>query len=97
MTVSAAASAQILPLSGALTMDSVRRQLPAGRELARAGSVIVDFSAVSEADSAALALLFDWMRTARSAGHEIATRALPGGLRSLADLYGVAELLPPEA
>ena len=36
---------------------------------------------------AALALLLDWMRCARTAGHALVVRNLPAGLASLAALY----------
>lgn len=88
---------ETLKPEGALTMATAQRHLERGRKLARSGNVIIDFSGVAEADSAALALLFDWTRTARAAGHEVLLRALPPGLASIADLYGVAELLPSQA
>lgn len=83
-----------LELDGALTMDTVAARLAEGRALAGEGGFVVDLSAVTECDSAALALLFDWMRAAGRAGAEVAVRGLPAGLLSLAELYGVAELLP---
>jgi phospholipid transport system transporter-binding protein len=59
-----------------------------------AGSnLVVDLSGVSEVDSSALSLLLEWQRTARAAGRVIAFTHLPANLKSLADLYGVSELL----
>jgi phospholipid transport system transporter-binding protein len=89
--------ASLFRLDGAVTMWSASRQLAEGRARLRTEDVVVDFSDVGEADSAALALLLDWRRTAHATGHRLSVRALPAGLRSLADLYGVADLLPPEA
>lgn len=85
---------QRLVLDGALTMETVAARLAEGRALAGEGGFVVDFSAVTECDSAALALLFDWMRAAGRTGAEVGVRGLPAGLLSLAELYGVAELLP---
>lgn len=85
---------EVLRLDGALTMSTVGAHVAAGRAKAAAGEMTVDLSAVSEADSAALALLFDWMRTAREGGHTLTVTGVPAGLRSLAALYGVDELLP---
>ncbi|ATE58685.1 STAS domain-containing protein [Thauera sinica] len=85
----------VLRLEGALTMRTVAEMLESGRRRASEGDLVVDFAAVTEADSAALALLLDWLRAARAAGHELAVRALPAGLASLAALYGVDALLPP--
>ena len=55
---------------------------------------IVDWSAVTDVDSSALALLFAWERASHAAGKTIRSRGLPVNLASLAELYGVAELLP---
>ena len=82
--------AEVVRLEGALTMRSVgvwvNRPLPAG-------DVVVDFSAVGEADSAALALLLEWMRRTRESGGAVTVRALPAGLLSLAALYDLSDLL----
>ena len=89
--------AEVLALDGALTMATVGAWLERGRALARGADLIVDFSAVTEADSAALAVLIDWLRNARAAGMTLRQRGMPEGLRSLAELYGVDELLPAQA
>lgn len=87
----------VLRVEGALTMATAADWLERGRVCARAGDLVVDFSAVTSADSAALALLFDWIRTARAAGRAVRQAGMPAGMRSLAALYGVDELLPAEA
>ena len=56
-----------------------------------AGEVIVDCEAVSEADSAALALFLLWLRLA---GHRLKIRNVPAGLMSLAGLYDLQDILP---
>jgi phospholipid transport system transporter-binding protein len=87
----------VLAIDGPLTMATVGTWLEQGRTRARAGDLVVDFSSVTAADSAALALLFDWLRVARQAGRSVRQRGMPAGMRSLATLYGVEELLPAEA
>ncbi len=64
--------------------------------MALKGPLLVDLGAVTAADSAALALILDWVRAARGAGQTITVRNLPAGLASLAALYGVDSLLPLE-
>lgn len=86
-----------LALQGPITMATTAALVARGRELAHAGDLIVDFSAAGECDSSALALLLDWMRTARAAGHRVTMRALPAALVSLAALYGVADLISAAA
>ena len=82
--------------AGELTMVSAPAVLEDGRRLARAGDQVVDFAGVTVADSAALALLLDWMRCAREAGNRLAVRSLPAGMASLAALYDIDSLLPLE-
>ena len=93
-------SAAVLPQSfapqGALTMFTCTEALAEGRRMALRGPLLVDLAAVTEADSAALALILDWVRAARGAGQTITVRNLPAGLVSLAALYGVDSLLPLE-
>ncbi|MBV2264542.1 MAG: STAS domain-containing protein [Thauera sp.] len=82
--------------AGALTMQSAPALLAEGQQRARAGDLVVDLAAVSAADSAALALILDWMRCARAAGHTLVLRNPPAGLSSLAALYDIDALLPLE-
>jgi phospholipid transport system transporter-binding protein len=86
---------RVLRLDGALTVDSVAAHLATGRRLAAEHSLVVDFSGVTESDSGALALVLDWLRVSAAAGKQLSLNAVPDNLFSLAELYGVAELLPP--
>jgi phospholipid transport system transporter-binding protein len=81
---------------GPLTMLSAAAVLEEGRRLASVAPLTVDLGAVTAADSAALALILDWLRAARAAGQRIALRKLPAGLVSLAALYDIDTLLPLE-
>ncbi|MEK6594315.1 MAG: STAS domain-containing protein [Pseudomonadota bacterium] len=83
-------------LQGALTMVNVTALRDEGVRLFTAPEVTVDLAAVTEVDSTALSLLFEWRRAAHSAGRRIAFVNLPDNLRSLAALYGVTELLGEE-
>ncbi|MDX9717511.1 MAG: STAS domain-containing protein [Thauera sp.] len=96
MSVPAPAPVTVFAPEGDLTMASAPEVLEQGRRLARAGSLVVDFKAVEAADSAALALLLDWMRCARAAGNRLTVRGLPAGMMSLAALYDIDTLLPLE-
>lgn len=61
---------------------------PAARDCLR-----VDASALVEFDSAALSLLLQARRLARAHGQGFELHGAPPGLRQLAGLYGVGELL----
>jgi phospholipid transport system transporter-binding protein len=58
---------------------------------------VADASALRHFDSSALAVLLDCRREALALGKTFAVRQLHPRLRSLATLYGVAELLPEPA
>ena len=58
---------------------------------------IIDWTDVTDVDSSALSLLFAWQRASLAAGGSIRVHNLPPNLKSLAELYGVAELIPPAA
>ncbi len=88
---------EVLRLQGELTMATVGALLADGRRAVSEADRVIDLSAVTTADSAALALLFDWLRSARAAGRGFALRGMPAGLQSLAALYGVDALLPQDA
>ena len=57
------------------------------------GDVVVDLAAVTEVDSAALSVLFEWQRAAQRNSARISFRNLPESLSSLAALYGVTNLI----
>ena len=81
-------------IAGAVTVDSaggVLRELQP--QLAR-GVDTLDFSGVETADSSVLALIFSAMRQARQAGRTLTCTGLPASFTTLAELYGVSELLP---
>ena len=81
-------------IAGAVTVDSVGGLLRELQPQLAKGVDTLDFSGVEAADSAALALVFSAMRQVRQAGQTLACTGLPESFTTLAELYGVAELLP---
>ena len=81
-------------LQGALTVDNAASLLNELKPHLERGIQTLDLSAVEQADSAALALIFSSLRQSRAAGHELRLAPLPANILTLAELYGVAELLP---
>lgn len=59
--------------------------------------VVLDAARLSRFDSAALALLLELRRTVLKMGKTFAVKGAPQHLQDLADLYGIAELLPSRA
>jgi phospholipid transport system transporter-binding protein len=83
-----------LIVTAPLVMDNARSLLEAGRAAFIAGEQVIDLERVGEADSSALAVMLGWMRAASLSRSTIKFANIPAGVRSLAELYGVAELLP---
>lgn len=86
-----------LYVSGPATLATAARLLEEARAPLAGGVRAVDLGEVTELDSSLLAVLFAWMRAAREQGRALALQRVPPDLKSLAQLYGVAELLPQEA
>ncbi len=57
-------------------------------------TIEVDFSAVTEVDSSALSLLFEWARVLSRQGRSVRFHNLTQNMRSLASVYEVLDLLP---
>ncbi len=83
-------------VQGPVTLDRVVSLLAQGNGLFTAQQVTVDLAAVTEVDSSALSLLLEWRREAGRSGRSIRYLNLPANLTSLAELYGVTELLGEE-
>ena len=82
-------------VSGELDLETAAGMLSAGTAaFAGVPRAEVDLSAVTDADSAGLAVLIEWVRGACTSGRSIAFRGLPPRLAELARIGGVADLLP---
>ena len=79
--------------AGALTLDAAAEVLQASQSLTFPASGAVDFSGLTHADSAALAVIMALKRRATAEGRTLAVSGLPASLRSLAIVYGVEDLL----
>ena len=80
-------------VQGPITLDKVVSLLAESTTLFGAPQVTVDLAAVTEVDSSALSLLLEWRRAAGRNGSRVRFLNLPANLKSLAQLYGVTELL----
>lgn len=80
-------------ITGAVTVDSVGSLLRELQPGLAQGIETLDFSGVETVDSAALAFVFSAMRQASQAGRRLVCTDLPASFTTLAELYGVSELL----
>lgn len=83
-----------LCVRAAMVISNAPALLQAGRTAIRESEETIDLAAVNEADSAALAVMLAWSRLAAAENRRLHFVNIPAGVRSLADLYGVDELLP---
>ncbi len=83
-----------LEVSGAMTLDEATALLAQGAAALSGERSVFDLSGVTGVDSSGLAVVFGWMRAARAQGGTMAIANAPKNLLSLAEVYGVADLLP---
>ena len=82
-------------LAGELGFDTVTQLLEDGEDaFAEHTAVEVDLAGVTRCDSAAVALLLEWVRVAHERGARIAYRNLPKSLVAIASISDVDALLP---
>lgn len=82
-----------MKVSGPLTLETARAAF-AVKLPDTATRVVIDLAEVSVVDSAALGVLMQWVRQAQQRSAQISFINVPQNLRSLADLYDVAAMLP---
>lgn len=81
-------------ISGRLTMETAAVLFSKGLPFAESRSeIVIDFAQVETVDSSAVSLMLSWLRTAENKNVKLAFTNVPDSLRSLANLYGVAEPL----
>ena len=96
--MAAAADPATLALPATLTMDEAsatlaRLQKALASSGGGSGASVLDASALTELDTAALAVLLECKRACAARGQTLGVSAAPDKLVKLAQLYGVAELL----
>jgi phospholipid transport system transporter-binding protein len=80
-------------LQGAVNSGNVVAVLDEGKLKFAAPHVTVDLGGLTEVDSTAISLLLEWRREAQRGNRKITFVNLSDNLKSLAELYGVTELL----
>lgn len=83
-----------LAVSGDMTLETAAALLAAGKTAMAGAEPVFDLTAVAEIDSSGLAVLFGWQRVAQAQGKTLRIVNPPHNLLSLAEVYGVGDLLP---
>ena len=86
--------AQRLLVTVPMTMANAPQLLEAGRAALQPGEQIFDLARVGNADSSAIAVMLGWLRVADHSRSTVKFAHIPSGVCSLAELYGISELLP---
>lgn len=81
-------------VSGPVTLATVTSLLDPGFEQIRDGVRIVDLAEVAELDSSLVAAVLAWLREAQRAGRRLELANPPQGFSTLAQLYGIGDLVP---
>jgi phospholipid transport system transporter-binding protein len=89
----AAASGERWVYDGALTFAEAGSALAAAQALPLPTAGAVDCSGIGAIDSAAVAVLLALKRRAAAESRRLEFRGVPAALATLADLYGVGEML----
>ena len=80
-------------VEGPLTLGNITTVLAESAPMITGPSLTVDFAKVTDVDSAAVSLMLEWRRMAEAGGLSITYVNLPKNLNSLAELYGVRDIL----
>lgn len=83
-----------LEVSGAMTLPGASALLAEGNAALADSETVFDLTAVTDVDSSCIAVIFGWLREAQRLGKTIRITHPPKEMLSLAEVYGVAELLP---
>jgi len=82
-----------LAIHSAITVDTVTTLLGEVMPLLKS-PLEIDLGKVPEVDSSAISLMFEWLRLSKKNKAVLSYSNLPDSLTSLADLYGVLEMIP---
>ena len=83
-----------LEVSGAMTLPDATALLAEGNACLDGVETLFNLAAVTAVDSSGIAVIFGWLREAQRLGKIVRISHPPKDLLSLAEVYGVTELLP---
>ncbi|MCL4800787.1 MAG: STAS domain-containing protein [Burkholderiales bacterium] len=82
-------------LEGPVNIETAPALFAQARATCRDGATLLDFAAVGEVDSAAVAMVVALLRDAEAAGRRLALANVPAAMATLAELYSVADVIAP--
>lgn len=78
---------------GPIIVDNVVKITRQGFDLLDDNDLVIDLAAVTEVDSSAISMLFEWLRLAHARNQKLHFVNLPANLGSLVRLYGVNDFI----
>jgi phospholipid transport system transporter-binding protein len=84
----------VIAIEGPVTLENICQLREEVRQHIGQVDWTLDWSGVKEVDSTALSLILAWQRESAGQGKQTRNINLPANLRSLAELYGVSDLIP---
>jgi phospholipid transport system transporter-binding protein len=87
-------NAERIEVTAAMTLANARALLDKGNAHLSRPDNLFDLAQVKEVDSSGLSVIFGWVRAAAKQGRKVRIINPPHNLLSLAELYGVTDLLP---
>lgn len=93
-TVAVSIDGGVCHVSGVLDFETAREALDAVvPAIEKTAHLDIDLGGIVRSNSAGLALMIEWLATAEKAGHTLSFTAVPDGLRQLAGVCQVEELI----
>ncbi len=86
-----------ITVQGSLTIDNVVEVTLRGLELFDQPRRVIDLEKINEVDSTVISMMLEWLRLAHKKGCQLQFVNLPQNLKSLIQLYGIADLIPIDA
>jgi phospholipid transport system transporter-binding protein len=80
-------------LEGPVNIETAPAVFAQALQACREGAALVDFGAVEEVDSAAVAMVLALLREAETDGRRIAIANVPPAMANLAELYSVSDVI----
>lgn len=77
-----------------MTLENVNALLEESNAAFTAENLEMDLAGVSEVDSTAVSLMFEWLRQAHKRNISLTFVNLPSNLVNMATLYGVLDIIP---
>jgi phospholipid transport system transporter-binding protein len=80
-------------VSGDVVIGTVSSVLAESKNLVFKADTVIDFAQVTDIDTSTISLILEWKRRAKKENQTIKLVNMSDNLKSLTDLYGVAELI----